>query len=165
MPSIPFALPGLAVTEVVSTEEHLIICATSQTRQAPCLACQQSASRVHSYYLRSPRDLPISGQTVQLRLRVRRFRCLNPACSQHPFAEPLPTLVGSAARRTRRLTLHRSVFAMHSGGEPGARLLKAVGTIVSPDTLLRLAKTSRTEETRVPQMLSIDDFAVRRGMK
>lgn len=44
-------------------------------------------------------------------------------------------------------------------------MLKEVGTTVSPATLLRLAKTSRTEETRVPEILSIDDFAFRRGMK
>jgi transposase len=165
LPSIPFALPGFAVTEVFSTEEHLIICATSQALQAPCPACQQISARVHSYYQRSPRDLPISGQAVQLRLWVRRFRCLNPSCCKQTFAEPLPALVGPAARRTLRLTLLWSVFAIHSGGEPGARLLKEVGTTVSPATLLRLAKTSRTAEARVPEILSIDDFAFRRGMK
>ena len=113
MPSIPFALPGFAVTEVISTEEKLTICATSQALQARCPTCQQTSSRVHSYYQRSPRDLPISGQAVQLRLRVRRFRCLNSACSKQTFAEPLPDLVGRTSRRTLRLTLLWSVFAIH----------------------------------------------------
>jgi transposase len=163
--SIPFSLPGFSVTGVFSEEERLIICVTSQALQAHCPACQQTSSRVHSYYQRSPRDLPISGQAVQLRLRVRRFRCFNSACSKQTFAESLPALVGPTSRRTLRLTLLWSVFAIHSGGEPGARLLKAVGTPVTPDTLLRLAKTHVTEEAIVAEILAVDDFAFRRGLK
>jgi hypothetical protein len=54
---------------------------------------------------------------------------------------------------------------MQNGGEPGARLLKAVGTTVSPDTLLRLARTSSIVESSVPEILAVDDFAFRQGMK
>jgi transposase len=78
--SIPFSLPGFTVTKVISTEEKLTISATSQAEQAHCPACQQISHRIHSYYQRSPRDLPVSGQAVQLHLRVRRFRCLNSTC-------------------------------------------------------------------------------------
>jgi transposase len=163
--SLPFSFPGFTVTEVIWTEEKLIISATSQAVQAACPACEQISSRVHRYYQRYPRDLPIRGQAVQLRLQVRCFRCLNPSCPKQTFAEPLAALVGTAARRTQRLTHLWSVFAIYSGGEPGARLLKAVGTPVSPDTLLRLARTSRTRELRVPEILSLDDFAFRRGVK
>ncbi len=165
MPSIPFPLPGFQVTDVISTEEKVIICASSQATQAQCPACQHLSERVHSYYHRSPRDLPVSGQAVQLRLRVRRFRCLNAACSKKTFAEPLADLVGPTVRRTIRLTLLWRVFAIHSGGEPGARLLKAVGTKVSPDTLLRLAKAGSLHEVTVPSILGVDDFAFRRGLK
>ncbi len=163
MHSIPFSLPGFEVTEVISTKEQLIICATSQSVQAECPACHEDSQQVHSYYQRSPRDLPVSGQAVQLQLRVRRFRCLNPQCSQKTFAERLPDLVVPTARRTIRLTVLLGVYAMESGGEPGARLLKAGGTKVSPDTLLRLAKAMRTQEAAVPSILGIDDFAFCRG--
>lgn len=165
MHSLPIPFPGFTVTGVISTEEKLTICATSQTEQAHCPACQQVSHRMHSYYQRCPRDLPISGQTVQLRLRVRRFRCLNAACGKQTFAEPLPDLVGPTSRRTFRLTLLWTVFAIQSGGEPGARLLKAVGTTVSPDTLLRLVRASSTVESTIPEILAVDDFAFRRGMK
>lgn len=164
MQSIPFPLPGFEVTEVISTEEKLIICATSQAVQAQCPACQHVSHRIHSYYQRSPRDLPISGQTVQLQLRVRRFRCLTAQCAKKTFAESLPDLIVSTARRTIRLTVLWGVFAIHSGGELGARLLKAVGTKVSPDTLLRLAKASVIKEAAVPSILGVDDFAFRRGL-
>ena len=164
MHSLPFSLPGFEVTEVNSTAEQLIICATSQSVQAECPACHEASQRVHSYYQRSPRDLPVSGQVVQLRLRVRRFRCLNARCSKQTFAEPLPDLIAPIARRTKRLTLLLHVFAIQSGGEPGARLLKAGGTKVSPDTLLRLAKTEMAQTFAVPSILGVDDFAFRRGL-
>jgi transposase len=160
---MPFSLPGFEVTEVASTEEKLIVCASSRSVQAECPACHEASQRVHSYYHRSPRDLPVSGQSVQLRLRVRRFRCLNAQCPQKTFAERQPDLVVPTARRTNRLTILFHVFAIHSGGEPGARLLKAVGTKVSPDTLLRLAKAGNTQEVTVPAILGVDDFAFRRG--
>ncbi len=123
MHSIPFSLPGFEVTEVLSTDEQLLICAASQSVQAECPACHEVSQRVHSYYQRSPRDLPVSGQAVQLQLRVRRFRCLNSQCSQKTFAERLPDLVVPTARRTMRLTVLLGVYALQSGGEPGARLL------------------------------------------
>ena len=165
MHSIPFPLPGFEVTEVISQEETIVICASSQAVQARCPACQHESERIHSYYHRSPRDLPVSGQVVQLRLRVHRFRCLNAQCPKKTFAEPLPDLIGPTARRTLRLTALWSVFAIHSGGEPGARLLKAVGTRVSPDTLLRLAKRNKASDPVSPEILGVDDFAFRRGLK
>ncbi len=124
MHSLPFSLPGFEVTEVNSTAEQLIICATSQSVQAECPACHEASQRVHSYYQRSPRDLPVSGQVVQLRLRVRRFRCLGAQCSKQTFAK----------------------------------------TKVSPDTLLRLAKTKMAQTFAVPSILGVDDFAFRRGL-
>jgi transposase len=163
--SIPFSLPGFEVTEVISTQERLIICATSQSVQAECPACHEGSQRVHSYYQRSPRDLPVSGQAVQLQLRVRRFRCLNTHCLQKTFAERLPELVVPTARRTIRLTVLLGVYATQSGGEPGARLLEAGGTKVSPDTLLRLAKAMHTQKAPVPSILGVDDFAFCRGQQ
>jgi hypothetical protein len=161
--SIPFSLPGFEVTEVISTAEQLIICATSRSVEAACPACHEASQRVHSYYQRSPRDLPVSGRAVQLRLHVRRFRCLNVQCSQHTFAEPLPDLIAPIARRTNRLTVLLGVYAIQSGGEPGARLLKAGGIATSPDTLLRLAKVERDEPQAVPRIIGVDDFGATRG--
>lgn len=56
------------------------------------------------------------------------------------------------------------IFAIQSGGELGARLLKAVGTTVSPDTLLRLAKAEMAQQCVVPSVLGVDDFAFRHGL-
>jgi Transposase and inactivated derivatives len=63
------------------------------------------------------------------------------------------------------LTILWHVFAIYSGGEPGARLLKAVGANVSPDILLRLAKMNITKDPVIPEILGVDDFAFRRGLR
>ncbi len=94
LPSIPFSLPGFEVTEVISTKENLIVCASSLRTDAECPACHAVSQRIHSYYQRTPRDLPVSGQTVQLHLRVRRFRCHNASCSQKTFGSPVARACG-----------------------------------------------------------------------
>src|SRR4028119_476675 len=101
---IPFQLPGFQIDHVHDNTTTLIIHAHAITPTATCPQCQQDSRRVHSYYHRSPRDLPMSEHPVHLHLQVRRFRCCTPHCRQRTFAERLPTLVPVAARRTVRLT-------------------------------------------------------------
>src|SRR5436190_21860028 len=81
-PMLPFPLPGFEVQEILSTEAAITIMACATKPTATCPACQQESHRLHSYYTRSPADLPVSGLTVRLSLRVRRFRCQNPECQQ-----------------------------------------------------------------------------------
>jgi transposase len=87
LPSLPFTLPGITVQEVISTEAALLVVAVSGKQEEYCPGCHQLSHRVHSYYQRCPQDLPISGQTVQLVLRVRRFRCENADCPRKTFVE------------------------------------------------------------------------------
>jgi hypothetical protein len=42
---------------------------------------------VHGWYQRHPQELPCMGQAVRLHLWVKRFRCVNTACSQKTFVE------------------------------------------------------------------------------
>ncbi len=48
-------------------------------------------------------------------------------------------------------------------GELGARVLKPLGIMVSPDTLLRLTKESSNRPVKTPKALGVDDFAFQRG--
>ena len=118
---LPFRLPGFVVDHVSSTETVLMIDAHANSSTATCPYCQQTSGRIHSYYIRSPRDLPLSEYAVRLRLQVRRFRCLNRACTHQTFAERLPTVVPVAARRTMRLTTALQQLGFALGGEAGAR--------------------------------------------
>jgi hypothetical protein len=55
---LPFSLPGFEIQEVSVVGTRLSISASSTSPTAACPACHQSSARLHSYYLRSPADLP-----------------------------------------------------------------------------------------------------------
>ncbi|WP_185731305.1 transposase family protein [Larkinella rosea] len=80
-----------------------ILVAYSTDQQAGCPLCQQVLNRLHGFDYRQPTDLPISNKQVQLRLRLRGFRCLNPVCPKRTFAQPCPDWLPIYARRTTRL--------------------------------------------------------------
>ncbi len=162
--TIPFRLPGfrIAYTQAPS-DATLIITAHARARRVRCPHCQQPSRRVHSYYVRSPQDLPIADRAVQLRLHVRRFRCLAPQCPQRTFAERLPNVVAVAARRTSRLTSTLRTLAFATGGEAGARLSHRLHMPVSPDTLLRIMRQTPCPTFPTPRVLGVDDFALRKG--
>lgn len=160
--TLPFLLSGFEIQQIVRGETILTItaCATSPT--AICPSCQQISHRVHSYYTRSPQDLPISGQIVQLVLRVRRFRCQKRQCQRRTFAERLPDLPVSA-RQTARLGTLLDCIAVVLSGQAGSRLTDQLAMPVSADTLLRRAKKAAPSSRPTPRILGVDDFAFRRG--
>lgn len=163
MLSLPFQLAGFQVTHVLVTETRIVVQAEACRASADCPSCQQPSSHVHSYYSRTPKDLPVSGKPVQLVLRVRRFRCRNPECRQRVFAERFPEAVARSAQRTTRLSTSLAHFAALVSAEVGATLLQPLGIRVSPDTLLRAAKQPGEALVQGPQVLGVDDFAFRRG--
>src|SRR5262245_18605593 len=79
--------PGLTLDRVRLVHGSLLLEAHSASLHAWCPSCQQPSLRLHSRYLRTPRDLPISDHTVRLLLSVRRFFCDSAACHQRTFAE------------------------------------------------------------------------------
>src|SRR5579885_1927168 len=160
---LPFLLPGFEVQEISVTEAEITVTACATRKTEVCPACQHSSSRLHSFYTRTPADLPVSGQAVRLSLRVRRFRCQNQACHKRTFVEPLPEIVARSARQTKRLRATLKLFAVALSGRAGERLLKHLGMVVSGQTLLRLAKSIETSVASAPEILGVDDFAFKRG--
>lgn len=161
--SLPFELPGFAVTQVTDDKTTVMIYASAQQATASCPRCQHPSQSIHSYYSRSPQDLPISGKTVRWVLRVRRFRCQNPGCPQRTFAERCPEVVAPHGQRTKQLTASIWPFGGEVSSKPAARLLSHMGIVVSSDTLLRLVKRKAQHPLSVPKALGVDDFAFRRG--
>jgi transposase len=102
-------------------------------------------------------------QAVRLRLRVRRFRCSNPACPQQVFAERLPALVAVRAQRTVRLTKTFREVGFTVGGEGGSRLLRRMQMPTSARTLLRLLRTAPEPAVYAVRVLGVDDWAMRKG--
>ena len=130
---------------------------------APCPKCAQCSARVHSHYTRKCADLPWVGLTVQIQLTVRRFFCDNPTCERRTFAEQVPEFLAPSARRTQRLSTAQRSLGLALGGEAGARLARLIRMTTSPDTLLRLIRTSPEPAFAPPRVLGIDDWAMCKG--
>ena len=98
---------------------RILIMAAACSSVAHCPACQQASNSLHSRYLRVLRDLPWQGSTVELRLDVRRFRCLARDCPRVTFAETLPLVSPRYGRQTSRLSETIRVIGYVLGGEAG----------------------------------------------
>lgn len=119
--------------------------------------------RVHSYYTRTPHDLPVCGQAVRIHLRVRRFRCLNPLCARQTFAEPLPELLPPRARRTSRLTRAQREVGSALSAEAATRLLDKLSMPTSADAVLRNIRAQVEHSAFQVRVLGVDDWAMRKG--
>ena len=158
--------PGLAdlvMTDALVAEGVLTVLIKCGRLYAACPLCQTSSDRIHSCYTRKLADLPCFEFKVQIKLAVRRFFCTNKNCKRLIFGERLAEIVDVKARRTLRQATKLSQFGLAVGGEAGARLATKVGMSVSGDSVLRLARRSLLAPTETPQLLGVDDFALRRG--
>src|SRR5215203_125006 len=155
----------LNLTGVRVTESLITLVATPSARVALCPVCGKRSSRVHSRYTRTLADLPWQGIPVSVSLRVRRFFCDEGTCHRAIFAERLPGVAACYGRRTKRLDEWFTHVSFALGGEAGSRLLKDLGVVVCGDTLLNHIRSSRPSGFETPRVLSVDDFAFRRGTR
>lgn len=156
-------LPGCTVDQIEQSEQGLIIWSHVSGSEAICPTCEQRSMRVHSSYVCSPQDLPVAEQAVRLHLRVRRFRCSNPACARQTFVERLPEVLPRHAQRTARLTRSWRAVSFAVGGEAGMRLLGQMQMATSARTLLRLVRTEPEPSKTMVRVLGVDDWAMRKG--
>ncbi len=147
----------------IETEGNVITMVVRTTAfDAKCPLCERSSTQVHSRYTRRLSDLPWMGYAVRLKLHLRRFFCQNPVCQRQIFAERLPNVVATYARRTLRLHDLLTLIGFAAGGEAGRKLAKGMKLSTSPDTLLRLIHTAQEPSHPTPRVLGVDDFAFRR---
>jgi transposase len=122
------------------------------------------SGRLHGRYIRHVADLPLMGCIVSLSLQIRRFRCSQPDCPRHIFAERLPA-APFRKRRTVRLAEVQRSLALGTGGELGSRLASLLAMPVSGDTLLRLIRAVPVQPAPPARIIGIDDWAWRRGRR
>ena len=157
-------LRGLYVGQVRPAGDGVVMQARSRAAGAACPVCGAWSSRVHSGYVRTIRDHPAGGRPVVIRLAVRRFSCRNPACSRVTFAEQVNGLTGRYLRRSLPLLGLLAQVGLALAGRAGARLAAALGAAAHRTTLLRLvAALPEPGIGAAPQILGVDDFALRRG--
>lgn len=160
---LPFSLPGFTIDAVHTLDGKLLVEATAVRSTVACPDCQQLSARIHSWYMRTPRDLPISDQLVQLHLHVRRFFCDTPSCARRTFAERLPELVPFRAQRTQRFSRSLEVLGFALGGRAATRVAAKLCFRTSRNTLLRIVQHAELPAHPVPRVLGVDDVAFRKG--
>ena len=119
---------------------------------------------MHGSYVRQVRDLPLGGRPVLIHLAMRRFVCMNVACTQVTFAGQADGLTARYQRWSVPLAGLLSQVALELAGRAGTRLAAALGIAVHRGTLLRLVIDLPEPEARTaPEVVGVDDFALRRG--
>jgi transposase len=154
---------ALVLDRIERVENRFIL--SVHGRQAPrCPRCSRVSSSRHSSYVRNVQDLPWQGLSVQIRLKVRRFRCRNRNCGQKIFSERLPGIVRAYGRRSDRLGDIVRLIGYSLGGLPASRILERLAVPISDDTVLREVKHSDTgAPAEALRHVGVDDWAWRKG--
>jgi transposase len=153
----------LEACEVDETAAQITLRVQSIQTSAPCPLCATPARRIHSDYTRILADLPWAQYRVRLQLCVRKWFCRNRRCCRRIFTERLPTIAAPWARRTLRLAQRLVALGVALGGKAGVRRGHAWDVRVSRHTLLRLLRRQPERDAPTPQVLGVDDWALRKG--
>jgi len=157
-------LAGLRVDRIEDTGDAVVISASCVASPGCCPACGCSSARVHGGYSRTVADGAAAGRPVLISLRVLRFLCVNPCCPKVTFVMQAWGLTSRYCRRSVPLTQMLAGFGLELAGRAGARLAGWLGIAVHSSTILRLlARLPEREAGAAPEVLGIDDFALRRG--
>jgi transposase len=153
---------SLVLETIEQSEDHFLL--SVHVEQVPyCPECGRLSSSRHSSYVRRLQDLPWQGLTVQILLRVRRFRCRNHSCPRLVFTERVEG-IPCYLRQTSRLAEIVRVVGYAAGGLPGARLLARLAIRTSDDTVLRRVKIPVSSDAKDSiEVLGVDDWAWCKG--
>lgn len=98
-----FGLDEFAVVEVQRVDDGAVrVVIETAEKAAACPSCGVVSTRVKDRPLRRLRDLPASGQRVQVWWRTRRLLCCEPVCERRSFTETSRE-IRPRARVTERL--------------------------------------------------------------
>ncbi|MEO3781623.1 ISL3 family transposase [Micromonospora sp. B11E3] len=165
MKSVFPGLSSLVIEQVIDQGAVVQVVARTAGTPEACPQCGQLSDRVHAYHQRQLADLPVGGRAVIVHARVRRLVCATGSCSQRTFREQVPVLAQRWARRTRQLTALVADLAVITASRAGAAVLSRLGVRISRSTVLRVLMATPIPDTPAPAVLSVDDFALRRGRR
>lgn len=126
-----------------------------------CPDCGAVSTRVHAYHHRHVNDVAMGARRVRLVIRVRRLVCPTDGC-RRTFREQVPDVLQRYQRRTVRLAGQIATVVKELAGRGGSRVLTAMATPISRHTALRVLRRLPVPAVEVPQVLGVDDFALRK---
>lgn len=157
------SLTGVRVQQVAVFATHVLLRLAATAPTALCPICATPSASVHSSYTRQLTDLAWGTASVQILLRVRKFRCACPTCPRRVFTERLPALAAPYARQTpRRQSLLRAL-GLALGGRAAVRLARQLRLSTTRTSVLRLVRQTAPPRHRRLRVIGVDDWAFRRG--
>lgn len=155
-------LSPLVIEEV--TDEGAWIRVRARTPGGPvaCPGCGTETSQVHANHERVLADVPLDARRVRVVVGVRRLKCTQAQCCRQTFREQVPGVLERYQRRTVRLSGQVGAVVRELAGHGGARVLSALAMGVSRHSAVRALLRLPLPEVRVPRVLGVDDFALRR---
>src|SRR5947209_17558663 len=81
--------PRLLVLETIEEFEDRFLLTVRVQHVPLCPECGRASESRHSHYVRRLQDLPWQGLSVQIHLRVRRFRCRIAARQRNVFTDSI----------------------------------------------------------------------------
>ena len=155
-------LSALVVEDVVDDGEAIRVVARTRDGAVPCPVCGTPTGQVHGFQGRTVADVAVDGRQVVVKVRVRRLVCPVLGCPRQTFREQVPGLLGRYQRRTNRLASQLGAVVKELAGRAGSRLSRVLATAVSRSTALRMLMRLPLPPLRVPRVLGVDDFALKR---
>jgi transposase len=120
----------------------------------PCPVCGIETSRVHAYDKRIVADVPLDGRRLRIVVGIRRLRCAAVDYVRQTFRGLLPAVLERYQRHTPRLA--------RADRRRRARALAVLAMEISRHTAVRVLLRLPLPALRVPRVLGVDDFALRR---
>ncbi|GAA3289692.1 hypothetical protein GCM10020295_02180 [Streptomyces cinereospinus] len=151
----------LVIEEVADEGERIVVRARTPQEAAVCPVCGASTGRVHGCHWRTVADVPVDDRRVVVHVRVRPLVCPTRGCRQ-TFREQMPGVLERYRRRTARLTRQVKAVVTELADRAGSRLPAIVAVGLSRHTALRTLLSIPLPTGRVPRVISVDDFALRR---
>ncbi|MBR9894387.1 transposase [bacterium] len=109
-----------------------------------CPRCGQRSSRWHGGYVWHLKDFPAHGRSVQVRLSVQLFRCVEAYRPKRTFSEKVPDCLACRyGRRTGRFQDLVADLGRAMGGRPAQALGRRLRIGLSKDTFLRWVATKQ----------------------
>ncbi|TDT97292.1 transposase [Streptomyces sp. 846.5] len=155
-------LSALVVEGVTDEGELVRVVARTRDDPVPCPECGTPTGRVHGFHGRTVADVAVDGRRVLVSVRVRRLACRVLDCPRQTFREQVPGLLERYQRRTNRLADQVGSVVKELAGRAGARLSRILACAVSRSTALRMLMRQAVPPQRVPRVLGVDDFALKR---
>jgi transposase len=155
---------SLKITEIIETEQTLIVHMKSLTHGQICPKCGLGMSKYHGTYERTVQDLPVFQKRVLLVITSYEYYCENEACKATTFTEDYEGFVGRFGRMTNRLEDFIRMLALETNCEGAAAICKEMNIKVSGDTIIRMLR--KLNDLPLPpcgDTIGVDDFAYRKG--